>query len=75
MTGDICINEFYLFNKYEKMDLTTKFFADKEVNAYNLAKSIGRYLLHEEGSKKYLNKYDNKIISLARYISEGKEKK
>ena len=75
MTGDICINEFYLFNKYEKMDLTTKFFADKEVNANNLAMSIGRYLLHEEGNKKYHNKYDNKIISLARYISEGKEKK
>ena len=57
------------------MDLTTRFTADKVLNAHNLAMTISRLLLHEVGGhSKFRNKADNNINSPIKCVSGGKIK-
>ena len=50
-TCEIAINEFYLFNKYKKMNLTKKLYSNEEDedNINNIAMYLSRMMIHEDG--------------------------
>ena len=76
-TGEIAINEYYLFKKYEKINLLEEKKSD-DINANNIAMTISRYLIHEEGGhNKFRNKANIKksVKSPIKCVSEGKIKK
>ena len=78
MTGQIAVNEKYLFEKYEKMDLIHNYDEKKSVNAQNIAMILSRYLIHEEcGHTKFRDKSDNncKIKSPIKCVVNGSIKK
>ena len=57
MTGQIAINEKYLFAQYEKMDLIHNYSENKKENAQNISMILSRYLIHEDcGHTKFRNK-------------------
>jgi hypothetical protein len=74
MTGQIAINEKYLFNQYERMDLIHNYNENKKENAQNLSMTLSRYIIHEDcGHTKFKNKsnINNKNTSPIKCVVKG----
>jgi hypothetical protein len=74
MTGQIAINEKYLFGQYEKMDLIHNYNENKKENAQNISMTLSRYIIHEDcGHTKYRNKsnINNKNKSPIKCVVKG----
>jgi len=75
MTGQITINEHFLFKQNEKMDLDKAIRDEQKKEAYNLAMILGRDLIHEDGGHiKFRNKSEDKIESPVKCVLDGKIK-
>ena len=79
MTGEVAINEYYLFQKYQKMNLIEDFDVKDKENAENIAMTLARELIHEDfGHSKFRNKSCISNIgnkSPTKCVSKGKIKK